>query len=56
MQDASREYNEKAYVFILDKIDPDCGKFIIVKSAPFETKEYKDILVYLKTQKVIIKV
>ena len=38
----------------MDKIDPECGKFIIVDNIAFEQKDFKDILIITKSQKVAL--
>lgn len=52
MQVSPGEKGEGVYTFAIDRIDPDCGRFIIVSAATFENKDYKDIIVMLKNQKV----
>lgn len=43
------------FQFIYDKIEPDTGtKFIIIDVIPFEQKDYKDLLIMTKTNKLAL--
>lgn len=40
------------FQFQFDKIDPECGRFLIVDTAPLEQRDYKDIVIVTKSLKV----
>ena len=42
------------FSFTYDKIDPDCGKFILIDVAALEQRDYKDLVILTKSQKVTL--
>eukprot|EP00347_Sterkiella_histriomuscorum_P023392 403334809 len=40
--------------FQYDKIDPECGKFLLVDTAPLEQRDYKDFVIITKSLKIAL--
>ena len=47
-----RAIQTSKFNFTYNKIDPECGKFLIIDTAALEQRDYKDIIILTKSQKV----